>query len=90
MDLAIFKKSVIYGSSLIVGTEGILGSDLTYGEAAGSAENSEAGKISLVCLREEDIPGASLNGRQPSQLHVVELKRWLKGCYNCWEEGRSC
>ena len=31
-------------------TEGILGSDLTCGEAAGSAENSEAGKISLVCL----------------------------------------
>ena len=59
-------------------TEGILGSDLTCGEAAGSAENSEAGKISLVCLREEDIPGASLNGWQPSQLHVVELKRWLK------------
>ena len=59
-------------------TEGILGSDLTCGEAAGSAENSETGKISLVCLREEDIPGASLNGRQPSQLHVVELKRWLK------------
>ena len=35
-------------------------------------------KFHSVCLREEDIPGASLNGRQPSQLHVVELKCWLK------------
>ena len=28
-------------------------------------------------LREEDIPGASLNGCEPSQLHVVELKHWV-------------
>ena len=30
------------------------------------------------CLHEEDVPGASVNGRKPSQLHAVELKRWLK------------
>ena len=28
-------------------------------------------------LRESDIPGASLNGRKPEDLKVVELKRWL-------------
>jgi len=29
-------------------------------------------------LVEADIPGVSLDGRDPSELHVVELKRWLK------------
>ena len=43
--------------------------------AASSSHNSLPGCSSLVCLREEDVPGASLNGREPSQLHVVELKR---------------
>ena len=27
-------------------------------------------------LHEKDIPGASLNGRDPSSLKVPELKRW--------------
>ena len=27
---------------------------------------------------ENDVPGASLNGRDPSQLKVLELKRWLQ------------
>ena len=44
--------------------------------AASSSQNSLPGGSSLVCLREEDAPGASLNGREPSQLKVVE--RWLK------------
>ena len=29
-------------------------------------------------LVESDIPGALLDGRDPSKLHVVKLKRWLK------------
>ena len=29
-------------------------------------------------LVEDDIPGASLDGRDLLELHVVELKRWLK------------
>jgi len=28
-------------------------------------------------LAEEDIPGASLRGRNPQQLTIPELKRWL-------------
>ena len=28
-------------------------------------------------LVESDIPGASLKGRQPSDLTILELKRWL-------------
>ena len=28
-------------------------------------------------LSEQDIPGASLNGKKPGQLNVVQLKRWL-------------
>ena len=46
--------------------------------AASSSQNSLPVCSSLVCLREEDNPGASLNGREPNQLHVVELKCWLK------------
>ena len=28
-------------------------------------------------LNEDDVPGASLNGKKPSQLNVTQLKRWL-------------
>ena len=45
--------------------------------AASSSHNSLPGCSSLVCLREEDVPGTSLNRCEPDQLHVVELKRWL-------------
>ena len=31
----------------------------------------------ILLLTEDDIPGASLNGKSPSQLTVVQLKRWL-------------
>ena len=37
---------------------------------------------------EDDIPGASLNGRDPSELHVVELKQWLK-CRGANQSGRK-
>ncbi len=46
--------------------------------AASSSQNSMPGCSSLVCLREEDVPGASLNRCKLSQLHVVEFKCWLK------------
>ncbi len=49
--------------------------------------NAETGK-SLYKLTEMDVPGASLNGREPSQLHVVELKRWLK-CRGATTSGRK-
>jgi len=28
-------------------------------------------------LSENDIPGASLDGKQPSKLNLTQLKRWL-------------
>jgi len=28
-------------------------------------------------LTEDDIPGASLNGKQPKQLNLTQIKRWL-------------
>ena len=31
----------------------------------------------MLMLCEDDIPGASLNGRDPNELTVVQLKRWL-------------
>ena len=30
-----------------------------------------------ILLTEDDIPGASLKGKHPKELNVVELKRWL-------------
>ncbi len=57
------------------------GSDLDGGsnEVAGFSGNcSQVGKsLQLHKLSEKDVPGAALNCREPSQLHVVELKRWL-------------
>ena len=76
------------------GAEEIPRSDLTCGdlacdEVAGFSGNySEAGSNTIICLREEDVPGASLNGRNPSQLHVVELKRWLR-CRGATTAGRK-
>ena len=42
--------------------------DLACGEVAGFSGNySESGSNTIICLREEDVPGASLNGRdQPA------------------------
>ena len=48
--------------------------ELDYELAAGSSLNLLPGCSSLVCLREED----SLNELESIELHVVELKRWLK------------
>ena len=31
----------------------------------------------ILLLTEVDIPGASLNGKSPDQLNVMQLKRWL-------------
>ena len=42
-----------------------------------SGNYSKSGSNTIICLREENA-GASLNGEDPSQLHVVELKRWLR------------
>ena len=45
--------------------------------AASSSQNSLPSSSSLVCLREEAVPGASLTRRELSQFHIVELKCWL-------------
>ena len=31
----------------------------------------------MPLLTEKDIPGASLHGKDPSELNVTQLKRWL-------------
>ena len=46
--------------------------------AASYSQNSLPGCSSLVSLHGEDVPGSSLNGYEPCQLRVVELKCWLK------------
>ncbi len=64
------------------------GSDHNCGEVAGVCEESVAVRDAFIHLTEEDVPGASLNGRDPSQLHVEELKRWLK-CRGAMVSGRK-
>ena len=34
-------------------------------------------KDGLLLMTESDIPGASLNGKDPSELNLVQLRRWL-------------
>ena len=43
-----------------------------------SFQNSQKGSRSSIQLSEKDIPGASLSACDPSELHIVELKHWLK------------
>ena len=46
-------------------------------------------KVSLINnLHEEDIPGASLTGRDPKTLKVVELQRWLQ-CRGASTKGKK-
>ena len=40
-------------------------------------EDESSDQEDLLLLEESDIPGASLKGKQPCQLNVTELKRWL-------------
>ena len=40
------------------------------------------------CLRENDIPGASLGDRDPNSLKILELKCWLI-CRNASTKGKK-
>ena len=40
-------------------------------------EESSEMSADISPFAEEDIPGASLRGRNPQQLTIPELKRWL-------------
>ena len=40
-------------------------------------EKEDPQDIDVFLLDESDIPGASLNGKIPSELNVTQLKRWL-------------
>ena len=31
----------------------------------------------VIVLTENDVPGSSLSGKQPHELNVLQLKRWL-------------
>ena len=45
-------------------------------------------KYFMAILREKEIPGASLDGRDPSELKVPELKRWL-ACLGAPQKGKK-
>ena len=42
----------------------------------------------LLLLTESDIPGASLNGKDPSELNVVQLRQWL-ACHGAPSAGKK-
>ena len=42
-----------------------------------SLDSYDSSAITSTKLLEKDIPGASLDGRDPGSLKVPELKRWL-------------
>ena len=42
----------------------------------------------MAILREKEIPGASLDGRDPSESKVPELKRWL-ACRGAPQKGKK-
>ena len=50
--------------------------------------NSEELHVDILLLTEDDIPGALLNGKSPSQLTVVQLKRWL-ACHGAPISGKK-
>jgi len=43
-------------------------------------QTSDSSEEEIVMLTESDVPGASLNGKQPHELNVPQLKRWLACC----------
>ena len=45
-------------------------------------------KYFMAILREKEIPGASLDGGDPSELKVPELKRWL-ACRGAPQKGKK-
>ena len=40
-------------------------------------QTSDSTEEEIVLLTESDVPGVSLNGKQPHELNVPQLKRWL-------------
>ena len=72
-----YLKKYLLGSTC--GNLEISGDELSCGHTASSCHNySEQGRSYPVTLTAEDVPGASLNGHDPSQFHIVALKRGLK------------
>ena len=45
--------------------------------ATDSTENSKTETADFELLSKEDIPGASLNGKNLGELNVLQLRRWL-------------
>ena len=51
-------------------------------------DDSEKDQDEFLMLNESDIPGASLHGKDPRQLNVTQLKRWLS-CQGTPVNGRK-
>ena len=43
-------------------------------------EGDKFTRDSRLPLKEDDVPGAALNGREPATLTISMLQRWLKCC----------
>ena len=51
-------------------------------------ERKDYQDIDVFLFEENDIPGASLNGKSPSELNVTQLTRWL-ACRGAPVNGKS-
>ena len=56
------------------------------GNVCGIEDNSDVERLlndededddDILVLNEDDIPGASLDGKHPCELNIIQLKRWL-------------
>ena len=68
------------GDSHYQSISGISGSTVKKDDVSGLERNGSSSECfvdSIVTLDENDVPGTSLNGKIPSQLNVMQLKRWL-------------
>lgn len=57
-------------------------------DAGSKGRVSDEATCTANCLTEKDIPGASLNGRDPVVLTIPQLKRWLL-CRNASTKGKK-
>jgi len=54
----------------------------------GVNNNDDQDQDDIVLLTEADIPGASLDGKDPTELNITQLKKWLV-CHGAPINGRK-
>ena len=58
-------------------TESEIDNDTLYSKLITDTSYGNSQTDDFLILMEEDIPGSFLNGKKPTELNVLQLKRWL-------------